>query len=136
MIVTVLYRLDRRTASGTAAASYRRGRRGLVRQGGGLGGSRHCQRHQRHHFFPQSPITREQLAVIFYRYAQDQGWDVRLDRFGALPGCGAGERLCPQALAWAVGAGLITGTTDTTLSPLGSATSPGGGDPHPVLARR
>lgn len=27
-----------------------------------------------------------------------------------------------QALAWACGAGLITGTTDTTLSPRGSAT--------------
>ena len=74
-------------------------------------------------FSPNSPITREQLAVIFYRYAQDQGWDVSAwTDLGLYQDAAQVSDYATQALAWACGAGLITGTTDTTLSPRGSAT--------------
>lgn len=56
MIVTVLYRLTGEPASGTASQFTDVAARGLVRQGGGLGGvPGHCQRHQRTTFSPNSP---------------------------------------------------------------------------------
>ena len=74
-------------------------------------------------FGPDDPITREQMAAILYRYTQAKGWDSTTSAdlsdysdaaqisFYALP-----------ALQWANGAGLITGTSDATISPDGSAT--------------
>lgn len=73
-------------------------------------------------FAPNAPITREQMAAILYRYAAYKGYDVsqkaQLDQFqdqSAVSG------YAEDALAWANAAGLITGVTDTTLSPKGSA---------------
>ena len=61
--------------------------------------------------------------MIFYRYAQDQGWDVSAwTDLGLYQDAAQVSDYATQALAWACGAGLITGTTDTTLSPRGSAT--------------
>ena len=57
---------------------------------GGYGGSS---------FGPSDTITREQLAVMLYRYAQEQGYDVT-----------------------ASAAGIVNGTSENTLTPQGSAT--------------
>ena len=74
-------------------------------------------------FGPDDPITREQMAAILYRYAAFQGRDVSgqasLDRFSD---AGRVASYAAGAVRWAVDAGLITGTTSTTLSPSGSAT--------------
>ena len=75
-------------------------------------------------FGPDDPITREQLATILYRYAQHEGLAaVTLEE--NLAGYADADRISPfavQAMNWAVGQGLINGTSATTLSPSGSAT--------------
>lgn len=81
---------------------------------GGYGGGR---------FGPNAPITREQFAVILYRYAQKMGYDVtgRADLTGYtdFPQV-SGYAL--EAMCWAVDSGIITGTSGTTLTPQGHAT--------------
>lgn len=68
-------------------------------------------------------ITREQLATILYRYAILKGkrssTDVGLDGYTDAD-CVSGW--AADAMNWAVGAGLLKGTTATTLDPQGSAT--------------
>lgn len=74
-------------------------------------------------FEPNSNITREQLAVMLYRYAQDCGYSTsasaNITGYYDYARVGSYAR---TALSWAVGAGLITGTTTTTLSPQDTAT--------------
>ena len=74
-------------------------------------------------FEPNSNITREQLAVILYRYAQDAGYSTTAS--GSITGYYDYARVngyARTALQWAVGTGLITGTSSTTLSPQDTAT--------------
>lgn len=75
------------------------------------------------HFGAGNAVTREQLATFLYRYAQDQGYDTsaRADLSG-YSDAGLVSSYATQAMAWANAAGLISGTTATTLSPKGSAT--------------
>ena len=74
-------------------------------------------------FGPGDPVTREQLAAILYRYAQLSGKDT--GKSADLSGYTDSVTIsawAPQALKWAVGSGLISGTGASTLSPRGSAT--------------
>ena len=74
-------------------------------------------------FGPNDPVTREQLAAILYRYAQLSGKDT--DQTADLSGYTDSVTIsawAPQALKWAVGSGLISGTGANTLSPRGTAT--------------
>ena len=75
-------------------------------------------------FGPNDPITREQLAVMLYRYAQHEGLTaVTLEE--NLTGYADADSISPfaiQAMNWAVGAGIIGGTSPTTLAPQGTAT--------------
>lgn len=73
-------------------------------------------------FEPNTNITREQLAVMLYRYAQDCGYSTtsRANITGYYDYARVGS-YARDALSWAVGAGLITGTTTTTLSPQNTA---------------
>ena len=63
------------------------------------------------------------MAAILYRYAQFKGYDVSakadLAVYTDAESVGA---YATDAMAWANGAGLITGTSTTTLSPAGNAT--------------
>ena len=72
-------------------------------------------------FRPNDPITREQMAAILYNYAQWKGMDVSaradLSRYSDQPSAWANE-----VMQWAVGKGLISGTSATTLDPQGHAT--------------
>ena len=75
-------------------------------------------------FSPDTPVTREQLATVLYRYAQARGMDVSVgedtnilsydDAFSisdwAMP-----------AMQWACGAGILNGMGDGTLAPQSSA---------------
>ena len=74
-------------------------------------------------FGPDDTITREQMASILYRYARYKGYDVtartQLDRYSD---AGQVADYAADAMSWAVGSGIITGTSGTTLSPAGSAT--------------
>ena len=74
-------------------------------------------------FSPSQAVTREQMAAILYRYAQYKGYDVTAS--GDLSGytdAGAIRPYAEAAMAWANGAGLITGVSDTTLQPRGNST--------------
>ena len=71
------------------------------------------------------PITREQFAVMLYRFAQNQGYDVTVGEdtniLSYTDFADLNEYTIP-AMQWACGAGIITGTSETTLTPDGSAT--------------
>lgn len=77
-------------------------------------------------FGTNDPITREQFAVMLYRFAQEQGYDVSIGEntniLSYTDVADLSEYAIP-AMQWAVGAGIINGTGDgSTLSPQGQAT--------------
>ena len=75
-------------------------------------------------FGPDDPITREQLAVMLWRFAQHTGYDTTQGGM-AIREYADYEQISDfalEALDWAVSAGIIGGTSATTLSPSGSAT--------------
>ena len=72
-------------------------------------------------FQPNSPITREQMASILYRYAEYKGVDVsaraELSGYADAPSPWAAD-----VMQWAVAEGLLAGVTDDQLQPQGQAT--------------
>lgn len=74
---------------------------------------------------PSGSITREQLVTMLYRYAVKAGMDVSVgENTNILPYDDAlqiSEWAIP-AMQWACGAGIINGTSASTLSPNGLAT--------------
>lgn len=74
---------------------------------------------------PENPITRQDMAVILYRYAQNKGYDVAAKAdLSAFPDSGAVSTYAVEAMQWAVAEGLIKGTAasngSTILSPRGN----------------
>ena len=76
-------------------------------------------------FAPGTAVTREQFASILYRYAQYKGYDVSAGEntnilsytdFASI------SEYAIEALQWACGEGVITGVSDSTLAPQGTAT--------------
>ncbi len=124
MIVTMLYRLENEPAiTGTtafadvAADQYYANAVAWAAQNGivsGVDGTT---------FAPNNAITREQMAAILYRYAQFKGYDVsaKADLSTYADAASVGT-YAADAMAWANGAELITGTSATALSPAGQAT--------------
>ena len=75
-------------------------------------------------FGPGGAITREQLAVMLWRWAQKQGRITEAEP-ASLDAYTDGAEISPwaaEALAWAVGAGILQGTGDGQLSPQAPAT--------------
>ena len=74
-------------------------------------------------FGPDDPITREQLAAIFYRYADYKGYDLtvkgNLDKFKDADKV---TDYAKTAMQWAVGSGLVKGKSGNLLDPQGTAT--------------
>ena len=72
---------------------------------------------------PNDSITREQLAAIFFRYADYKGCELtakgELDKFRD---AGKVSDYARAAMQWAVGSGLIQGKPDGVLDPQGTAT--------------
>lgn len=124
MIVTILYRLEGSPAvsGGAAFADVTSGQwysdgvawasaNGIVT--GYTNGS----------FGPNDTITREQMAAILYRYARCKGCDVSARaQLNSYSDASQVASYATESMSWAVGSGLITGTSGTTLSPAGSAT--------------
>ena len=74
-------------------------------------------------FFPDDPITREQLAAIFYRYADYKGYDLTVK--GDLDKFKDADKItdyAKTAMQWAVGSGLVKGKSGNLLDPQGTAT--------------
>ena len=68
-------------------------------------------------------MTREQLATILYRYAQNKGCDVSAKGdLTAFTDGGETSSWAAEAMEWAVGSGLLTGKGGGVLDPTGSAT--------------
>ena len=74
-------------------------------------------------FGPDDPITREQLAAIFYRYADYKGYNLtvkgNLDKFKDADKI---TDYAKTAMQWAVGSGLMKGKSGNLLDPQGTAT--------------
>ena len=74
-------------------------------------------------FGPDDPITREQLAAIFYRYADYKDYDLtvkgNLDKFKDADKI---TDYAKKAMQWAVGSGLVKGKSGNLLDPQGTAT--------------
>lgn len=74
-------------------------------------------------FGPDDAITREQLAVILFRYAGQQGGDVsKRDELKAFSDADTVSGWAKEAVQWTVAEGLINGVKKDVLSPAGSAT--------------
>ena len=123
MLATVLYSLDGKPAAGKsgfadvadgawyADAVAWAAEHGIV---SGVGGGA---------FTPGGTITREQLAVMLYRYAQYKGYDV--SKTADLSGYADQDKLsdwAAQAVQWACGSGLMTGRSAAQLAPEGTLT--------------
>ena len=122
MLATVLYRLEDAAATGTnpfadvpAGTWYTdavtwASDAGIV-NGTGKG------------FEPSAPITREQIAVMLFRYVNYLGLDT--EGRAPLDGFSDGEKTASwaaDAMEWAVSAGLFQGNADGSLNPKGNAT--------------
>lgn len=69
-------------------------------------------------FGPDDPVTREQLAVMLWRYAGSPAAAGSLDSFVDRNAAGS---YAADALAWAVGEGLLSGKDGGRLDPTGTA---------------
>ena len=70
-------------------------------------------------------VTREQFATMLYRYAVAKGYDVSIGESTNILSyadfASISEYAIP-AMQWACGSGIVTGVTDSTLAPQGTAT--------------
>lgn len=123
MIVTMLYRLENEPAAGASSFSdvpaneWYTDAVAWASANGIVNGTTPST------FSPLTPITREQMAAILFRYASFKGYDVgnRANLYGYTDMNQISEYAL-IAMQWANAEGLITGTTSTTLEPAGSAT--------------
>ena len=124
MLVTILYRLEGEPAV-TAANAFRdvpadtwytdaviwADAHGIVE---GVGSQQ---------FAPVDNITREQMAVMLYRYAQYKGYDLKAGAdLSQYTDAADISNWALEAIAWANAEGLITGRTAATIVPCGTAT--------------
>ena len=126
MIVTILYRLEGEPVVDYAMdftdvagdAYYAEAVRWAASEGivGGYGGGL---------FGAEDAVTREQLAVILYRYAVYKGYDVSIGESTNILSyadfADLSEYAIP-AMQWACGSGIVNGTSESTLAPQGEAT--------------
>lgn len=75
-------------------------------------------------FGPDRTITREQIAVMLYRYAKLKKMDLSSDAalIGAFPDYAEVSDWSEEAMNWAVSKGILKGTPDGRLNPRGNAT--------------
>lgn len=74
-------------------------------------------------FAPNNPITREQIAVMLYRYAKGKGFDLNAE-ISSLSFRDANKisDFAKESITWAVSKGIMKGNSDSTLNPSGLAT--------------
>lgn len=75
-------------------------------------------------FGPNDPITREQMAVMLYRYAQHKDYDTTQGGMAIREYADYGQisSYALEAMDWANATGIVTGTSERILSPQGQAT--------------
>lgn len=73
-------------------------------------------------FGPNNALTREQLALILYRFAQYKGYDVAgTSDLAAYADGSSVSSWAAEAMGWAVDAGLISGVGGNQIAPTGTA---------------
>ena len=74
-------------------------------------------------FGPADNISREQMAVMMYRYAGKKGYDTsEAIELGKFQDASKVSEFAKEAMRWAVGSGILTGKSDgTQLDPQGNA---------------
>ena len=75
------------------------------------------------YYAPGDAVTREQVVTILYRYAKTTGAEV--NESGSLSGYSDSTQVsefATEAMKWAIGNGIISGTTDVRLNPKATAT--------------
>ena len=73
-------------------------------------------------FGPNNALTREQLALILYRFAQYKGYDVTgTSDLAAYADGSSVSSWAAEAMGWAVDAGLISGVGGNQIAPTGTA---------------
>lgn len=73
-------------------------------------------------FAPDDPLTREQLVTFLHRYANYKGYNT--DIYTDIGGYSDAAKVSPfarESMCWAIGAGIVNGTGNNTLSPQDSA---------------
>ena len=119
MVVTVLYRMaGSPEVSGTA--TFTDLRKGAYYEKAVIWAAENgiAQGYDKNTFAPDQTISRQQMAAFLYRYAKLQGMDVtgQSDLSGFKDSKDVGK-YAETAMAWAVDAGIVQGTTSSTLSP-------------------
>ena len=74
---------------------------------------------------PNGLVTREQFATMLYRYAAAKGYDVSIGESTNILSYADFASISDYAIPamqWACGSGIVTGVTDSTLEPQGTAT--------------
>ena len=123
MIVTILYRLAGSPPAQTPTFSDVPAGQYYTYPVGWAAGQSIVNGYETGQFQPSGLLTREQLAAILYRYSRSMGYNTA--QRGDLTGfadCSAISPYAVEPLSWAVGAGLLSGMGDGTISPGGQAT--------------
>lgn len=66
---------------------------------------------------PADPVTREQMAAMFYRYSSFKGYSLNEGSYDHFTDADKVAGYAQQAMRWAVGKGLLMGRDDGTLCP-------------------
>lgn len=123
MIVTILYRLEGSPACGSASFSDVSSGKYYAQDVAWAAENGIVSGYSASRFGPENAITCEQLAAILYRYAAYKGYDV--SDLASLTGYADNDLVAAYAktsFAWAVQAGIISGTGANRLSPSAGAT--------------
>ncbi|MBE7008859.1 MAG: S-layer homology domain-containing protein [Ruminococcaceae bacterium] len=68
-------------------------------------------------------LTREQFVTMLYRYAIEEGLELEADGdLSVFADAGSVSPWAADAMAWAVGAGIVSGMDDGSLAPQGNVT--------------
>ena len=74
-------------------------------------------------FAPNANVTREQLVTFLYRYAKASGADMSKQAdLSQYRDVNEVSNYAKDAMAWAVGSGILQGMEENRLAPLGTAT--------------
>ncbi len=123
MLATVLYRLEDATSGGSQSFPDVLAGKWFTDAVGWATDKGIVQGDTQGRFNPDKPVTREQLATMLYRYADTIGADTH--KTGSLERFHDKDKVsvyAQGAMAWAVGSGIVGGTTDGNLAPDGNAT--------------
>jgi hypothetical protein len=123
MIVTILYRQEGEPAAASAGFKDVASGEWYYDAVNWAAQSRIVEGYGNGEFSPKKPITREELAIILYRYAAYKKYDTTAN--GDLSGFADAAQVsswAKDALVWAVNKGVINGVGNNMLDPRGTAT--------------